>query len=128
VLDAVLIVLTIAAGLTSRSSLAGHLPAFVATYAGDTFWALTLFLVLGLVVPTARSGTIAVATLALSFAVEFSQLYQAGWINAIRDTRIGALILGHGFLWTDLACYTAGCAAGWLGEVVVTAVGMGRLR
>lgn len=114
----VLIVLTIAAGLASRSSLATHLPAFVATYAGDTLWALTLFLVLAFAFPGMTTGKIAVTALALSFAVEFSQLYQAGWINAVRDTRIGALVLGHGFLWSDLACYTVGVGAGWLGELL----------
>ena len=57
----------------------------------------------------------------LSFAVEFSQLYQAGWINAVRETHLGALVLGRGFLWSDLACYTAGVGAGWLAELVAAA-------
>ncbi|MCH7225058.1 DUF2809 domain-containing protein [Haloferula sp. A504] len=109
---AALIGLTIAAGLASRSSLAVHLPAFIATYAGDTLWALTLFLVIAFVFPGMTTRKIAVMALALSFAVEFSQLYQAGWINAVRDTRIGALVLGHGFLWSDLLCYAVGVGAG----------------
>ncbi len=116
---AVLILLTIAAGLASRSPVAAHLPEFLATYAGDTLWALMLFLVLGFVFPRTWPGVIAVATLVLAFAVEFSQLYQAGWINAVRDTRIGALMLGRGFLWSDLVCYTVGVGAGWLAELVV---------
>lgn len=120
-LYALLIALTIAAGLASRSSLADYLPVFIATYAGDTLWALTLFLVLGFVFPKTWPGMIAVATLTLSFAVEFSQLYQAGWINTVRDTRIGALVLGRGFLWSDLACYTVGVGAGWLAELVAVA-------
>lgn len=120
-LYAFLIMLAIAAGLASRSSLAAHLSDFLATYAGDTLWALTLFLVLAFIRPTAWPGMIAVSTLALAFVVEASQLYQAGWINAVRDTRIGALILGHGFLWSDLLCYTVGVGAGWLAELVVAA-------
>ena len=120
-LYAVLILLTIAAGLTSRSPLAAHLPSFVATYAGDTLWTLMLFLMLGFAFPRTWPGVIAVATLALAFAVEFSQLYQAGWINSVRDTRIGALVLGHGFLWSDLVCYTVGVGTGWLAELVVAA-------
>jgi len=121
VLYGLLILLTVAAGLASRSSLADHLPVFIAAYAGDTLWALTLFLVLGFAFPRTWPGMIAVATLTLAFAVEFSQLYQAGWINAVRDTRIGALVLGRGFLWSDLACYTVGVAAGWLAELVAAA-------
>lgn len=119
-LYAALIVVTVSAGLASRSSLTTHVSPFVASYAGDTLWALMLCLVLGFVFPSARSGMIAVAALALSFAVEASQLYQAGWINGVRDTRVGALLLGHGFLWSDLACYTVGVCAGWLGEWVVS--------
>ena len=65
---------------------------------------------------------IAVATLALAFAVEASQLYQADWINAVRDTPIGALVLGRGFLRSDLVCYTAGVGTGWLAELVAAAV------
>ena len=45
-----------------------------------------------------------------SVAIETSQLYHAPWIDAIRRTRPGALVLGYGFLWSDLACYAAGVA------------------
>ena len=47
------------------------------------------------------------------FVIEFSQLYQADWINAVRATTIGALVLGSGFLWTDLVCYTIGVGLGF---------------
>ena len=50
----------------------------------------------------------ALAALLFSYCIEISQLYQAGWINAIRGTTLGALVLGHGFLWSDMVCYTVG--------------------
>jgi len=40
-----------------------------------------------------------------------SQLYHAPWLDAVRATRPGALALGQGFLWSDLACYAAGVGA-----------------
>lgn len=40
--------------------------------------------------------------------MEFSQLYQGDWINTIRDTSLGALILGKGFLGVDLIRYSIG--------------------
>jgi hypothetical protein len=40
--------------------------------------------------------------------VEISQLYQAEWFNAIRITMPGRLILGQGFLWSDIISYTIG--------------------
>ena len=46
--------------------------------------------------------------LSFSYCIEISQLYQADWINAIRGTTLGALVLGHGFLWSDILCYTVG--------------------
>lgn len=57
-----------------------------------------------------RASTVRLAAgaLAVSVAVECSQLYHAPWIDAIRDTRFGALVLGSGFLWTDLLCYAVG--------------------
>ena len=116
---ALLIALVVLAGLATRSPLGSHLPPFLSTYAGDTLWALMVFLILGFLFPKARTGTIALATIAFSFSIEFSQLYQANWINAVRHTRIGALVLGFGFLWSDLLCYTAGCALGAAGEFLL---------
>ena len=113
-----LIAVVVVAGLASRSALAVHLPRFVAAYAGDTLWALAVFLVLGFMFPGVRSSTAALLTIAISFTVEFSQLYQAPWINGIRETRVGALALGAGFKWSDLLCYTVGCALGFGGELV----------
>ena len=53
------------------------------------------------------------ASLLFAFLIESSQLYQAPWLNALRDTRLGGLILGYGFLWSDLVCYTVGIGIGY---------------
>lgn len=119
-LYAALLGVVIAAGLASRSALAVHLPVFVATYAGDTLWALTVFLGLGLVFRRVRPSLIASMALVFAFSVEASQLYQADWINAIRSNRLGALLLGNGFKWSDLACYTVGVAIGFTVETILT--------
>lgn len=112
-----LIGLIVVLGLASRRY-ATHLPWFIAAYAGDTLWALVAFLGLGLILP--RVSTRIVATLAMSFSVmiEVSQLYHADWIDSIRGTTPGALVLGHGFLWSDLACYTVGVGMGVVIELV----------
>ena len=103
--------MTIVLGLGSRRY-ASALPAFVSTYAGDTLWALALFLFLGLILPGCRRRRVAALALGLSFLVELSQLYHAPWIDSVRQTTIGGLILGFGFLWSDLACYAAGVGLG----------------
>lgn len=111
-----LIALVVICGLASRSSWATALPRLVQAYAGDTLWALALFLFLAFLFPAFPTLGVALVTLALSFAVEVSQIYQAEWINAVRNTRIGGLILGFGFKWSDLICYTLGCSLGMVGE------------
>jgi uncharacterized membrane protein len=49
-------------------------------------------------------------------AVELSQLYRAPWIGGLRQVRLAALVLGHGFRWSDLVCYCVGIGIGVLLE------------
>ena len=113
---ALTILLIIVAGLASRSSAFHHLSPFLATYAGDALWALTVFLVLGFIFPKSPTLTLAATAVAISFAVEFSQLYQAPWISMIRQTLPGKLLLGSGFLISDLVCYLIGITLGAAAE------------
>jgi hypothetical protein len=113
----VLIAVVVAFGLASRR-FGRTLPAFVAAYAGDTLWSLAAFLFIGIVLPRAPTRTVAVLAMALSSAVEVSQLYHAPWIDSIRHTTMGGLVLGFGFLWSDLACYAVGVGLGVSAEVV----------
>jgi hypothetical protein len=106
-----LLALTIVLGLGSRR-FGSVLPGFVASYGGDTFWALALFLFLGLILPGMTTGSVAALALAVSLLVELSQLYHAPWIDSVRQTTIGGLVLGFGFLWSDLVCYAAGVGQG----------------
>jgi hypothetical protein len=69
----VLIALAAALGLGSRR-FAGHLPGFVAAYAGDTLWATAAFLGLGLLLPRASTKRVAALAMIVSVAVEVSQL------------------------------------------------------
>jgi Protein of unknown function (DUF2809) len=112
-----LIALTCLLGIGSRRS-THWLPWFIAAYAGDTLWALAAFLGIGLVLPRASTRTIASLAMAFSVAVEISQLYHAPWLDSIRQSTLGGLILGFGFLWSDLACYAVGVGAGVAIEIV----------
>ena len=60
--------------------------------------------------------------MAFSVAIEISQLYHAPWIDSIRRTTLGGLILGFGFLWSDLACYAVGVGLGVIIEVGASAL------
>jgi Protein of unknown function (DUF2809) len=112
-----LIALTCLVGLSSRRY-AHALPDFVAAYAGDTLWALAAFLGFGLILPQASTRTVALLAMASSVAIELSQLYHVPWIDSIRQTTLGGLILGFGFLWSDPACYVLGVGIGVLIEII----------
>ncbi len=114
-----LMVLTVALGLGSRSAAARlHLPRFVTDYAGDALWTVMVYLCLVFVLPRLSIRLAAAGALGISVLVELSQLLHTPWLDALRAHRLGALILGRGFLVSDLFCYAggAGLAAGleWL--------------
>lgn len=113
-------IVAIALGLVSRKH-GSALHPFLATYAGDTLWAMLVYALAGAVAPRARLRTRVFCALTFAFAIEFSQLIKFEWLDAVRKTRLGALVLGHSFLWSDLVCYSAGVALGTLGEFLVTA-------
>jgi uncharacterized protein DUF2809 len=110
--------LVIVLGLASRRY-GADLPAFVAAYAGDTLWAVLAFIVIAVLAPDWPTRRIAIVALLASYADEVSQLYHAPWIEAIRNTRFGALTLGYGFLWSDVLCYTVGVALCVLVELLI---------
>jgi hypothetical protein len=106
-----LTLVTVLCGLGSRSSYV-PLPGFVSAYAGDTLWALMVFWCFCIVTPNAKTWKISLAAIVFSYAIEFSQFYNAPWIDAIRDTTLGGLILGFGFKFSDLVCYSMGILFG----------------
>ncbi|PQO45242.1 DUF2809 domain-containing protein [Blastopirellula marina] len=104
-------VIVIGLGLASRR-FRGELPPFIGTYSGDALWALMMYLLVSTLVPGRAIRTRALIAMGISTLVEISQLYHAPWIDAIRHTTLGGLVLGFGFLWSDLVCYAVGITAG----------------
>lgn len=110
---ALLIIVVIALGLASRAkALQPFLPTFISEYAGDTLYAVMIFFGLAFLRPQFSTSRLATLALSICVLIELSQLYHAPWVDVIRQTRIGALILGFGFLWSDLFCYVVGVACG----------------
>ena len=104
------IALVVAAGLASRYWLG--LPWFWAKYLADALWALLVFFAFAWLCPAASTAKIAILTLVFSCAIEFSQLYHAPWLDAIRQTWPGRLVLGDTFAWADMLAYLAGAVFG----------------
>ena len=76
----------------------------------EIFW----ILLVALVWPGASATLIAVAVLGATCLVEVLQLWQPGWLQMIRATLPGRLVLGNTFRWGDFPYYAVGCGLGWL--------------
>jgi hypothetical protein len=114
-LYALLAVAVVAAGLFWRSGLI-PLPQWLSNNGGDALWALMVFVGFGFVLPRASTLVVALLALTFSWSVEFSQLYHAPWLDAVRATIPGKLVLGDTFNWPDLPAYAVGIALGALAE------------
>ena len=98
----ILIIVTILLGLASRRI--GGIPAVT----GDVLWAMMVFLMFHFFFIDKSLKFVALISLCFCYLIEISQLYHEPWIDRIRNTSLGALVLGHGFLWSDVLAYTLG--------------------
>jgi Protein of unknown function (DUF2809) len=91
---------------------------FLKLYAGDVLWAAMIYWGFRFLWATEPKRTTLYA-LAFCFLIEISQLYHAPWIEQIRQNRLGGLVLGFGFLWSDLVCYLVGVGVSYWGDSFV---------
>lgn len=113
----ILAILVMILGLLSRGI--DNLPQIISAYSGDILWALMIFLLMAFIFNKSSSRFIISMAIIFSYSVEISQLYHAPWIDSIRGTTLGALILGYGFLWSDLVCYTIGITIGAILDLLI---------
>lgn len=104
---------TIALGLLWRSPLL-PLPSLVAKYGGDALWAVMVFFLVRGANPRLSIRASSAVALAICWLIELSQLYRAPWLESIRHTRIGHLVLGSTFNPPDLLAYALGVGIGAL--------------
>jgi hypothetical protein len=113
---ALLILGTIGLGLLSRTKLT---PEFIYPYIGDAFYAQMMYFIMAFIFINLKPTQTFLLAIGLCFLIEISQLYHAPFIDSIRQTRLGGLVLGFGFLWSDLVAYAVG---GLVGLVLETKV------
>jgi hypothetical protein len=80
----------------------------IGAYGGDAAWAMAAYAGWRMLLPSVDRLWIAGLAFGLATMAEISQLADWEWLNSIRDQRLGALLLGRGFLWSDLAAYAVG--------------------
>jgi glycopeptide antibiotics resistance protein len=92
--------------------MAAYIPDIIDLYLGDSLWALMIYLIISMFFRSRSIKKVALISILFCFSIEFSQLYHSNWIDMIRSTTLGGLILGYGFLWSDLAAYLLGIGFG----------------
>jgi hypothetical protein len=81
---------------------------FIHDYVGDAIWAGMIYFGFRMIQSQIICLKSAIYAIIFCFTIEFLQLYHAPWIESLRHTKIGGLILGFEFLWSDLLSYTIG--------------------
>jgi len=97
-----LICITIILGLLSRYYTA--IPLFI----GDVLWATNIYFIVRFLFINKTIKWVILGSLLFCYLIEISQLYKAPWINQLRHTLFGRLVLGEVFLWGDMLSYTVG--------------------
>jgi len=113
-----LIVFTVFLGLSSRK-FSILFPEIINQYLGDALWALMVYWLFRFIKPSLTFLNTSLFALLFSYSIEISQLYHANWIDSIRKTTLGGLILGFGFLWSDILAYSIGVFIGFLLDTIL---------
>ena len=98
------------AGYASRKY-SHHLPVMIQKRTGDALWACAVFVLVAILRPRWPTFLITAVALTIAYSIEFSQIYHAPWIDSIRATWPGRMILGTTFFWRDQLAYTIGIGA-----------------
>ncbi|MEA5572069.1 DUF2809 domain-containing protein [Calothrix sp. UHCC 0171] len=83
---------------------------FLGSVAYEIFW----ILLVAFLYRQASPQKIAIGVFLATCGIEFLQLWQPPFLQAVRSTLIGRLVLGNTFVWSDFIAYFVGSLAGWL--------------
>ncbi len=116
---AVLIALTIPLGLATRSATL-PMPGVVRDYGGDLLSATCIFFGVRFSLPRLTLMICTFIGYLACLLIELQQLITWTPLRKLRDETPADILLGHGFLWSDLVCYAVGvgigAAVGWFVE------------
>lgn len=105
--------LIIPIGLATRKY-GQYMPALVSTYGGDVLYATCWFFFLRIFIAKTPVWKVALFACFICYVIEVLELVQTPWMKKLQHTPPLGLILGYGFNWSDLLCYTIGCTVGLL--------------
>jgi hypothetical protein len=120
------LLLTMGAGLLVHLR-GGMLGATAQDIAGDALWGMMMAWWMALLLPSGDLPVRAALAYGICVAVETSQLVHTPWLDALRTTTLGHLVLGSAFDGRDLVAYALGVGLAVLVErlLLVDATTMG---
>jgi hypothetical protein len=86
-------------------------PPALAKYAGSAIWGAMVYWVVALLLQRSSVAVTALVAAAIAVATEASQLVHFPWLDQVRRTTIGVLLIGRYFSFGDIVAYLAGIAA-----------------
>lgn len=98
----ILVVVTIGIGLFSRRL------EVIPFWIGDSLWAVMVYLIVRSILINKKQLIALQVSILFSYLIELSQVLEWNWLVMVRKHVIGRLILGQGFLWSDIMAYTLG--------------------
>lgn len=109
---AITIATVIPVGLFARSHRAGAdvgtVIGFLATYLGDTLWPILFYFLGRFCFPNVAARALLWATLSITLALEFGQLWNPPTLQWLRQQPVIGFILGNHFIWSDVICCLVG--------------------
>ncbi len=89
-------------------------------YSGGAAYVVFWILVYAFLRPTAPAFPVALAVFLVTCCLEFLQLWHPAWLEAIRRTLPGRLVLGTTFEWSDFPPYAVGAVIGFVAMRLLT--------
>jgi Protein of unknown function (DUF2809) len=108
------IIIIIPLGLVSKFY-NGPLYQWLNNYSGGIFYEIFWILLVILINPKIPPLIAAIWVFMITALLEFMQLWHPPFLEAIRATLIGRLLIGTTFDWWDFPHYILGCTITWLG-------------
>jgi len=103
-------ILVIGTGLTTRLPSIDWGPV-LGKYLGSLLWGAMVYCLVGFMRPRWRMSLVALVAAYIAVSVELSQLWHTPCLDALRQTRLGVLLIGRYFAWADILAYLAGIGA-----------------